>query len=158
MKWRSLGRTGMRVPELCLGTMTFGVQCDEKRSFEILDAAREGGVLFLDTSNVYPLGGDLTTVGRTEEILSHAFAILKKLAVDDGDEGTHFRRFHAATVPMALDILVRNSGRDTRGNDSESQEKAALSIGACNFLRASSFDWVEAIELMQTRDAACHCA
>ena len=96
---------------------------------------------------------DNLTVGRTEEILSHTFAILQKLAVDDGEEGMHFRRFHAATIHMALDLLVRNTGRDTRGNDSESEEKSALSIGAVGFLRASSFEWPEALELMQTRDA-----
>ena len=57
MKWRPLGRTGMRVPELCLGTMTFGEQCDEETSFAILDRAYEAGVTFRDTANVYPLGG-----------------------------------------------------------------------------------------------------
>jgi len=54
---------------ICLGTMTFGLQCDEETSFEILDRAFEAGVDFLDTANVYPLGGGLETVGRTEEIL-----------------------------------------------------------------------------------------
>lgn len=63
------GRTGLPVSRLCLGTMTFGVQCDEAASRAILDAAAEGGIDFLDTADVYPLGGDLTTVGRTEEIL-----------------------------------------------------------------------------------------
>ena len=69
MEQRPLGRTGARVPVICLGTMTFGLQCDEKTSFEILDHAFEAGVDFLDTANVYPLGGGLETVGRTEEIL-----------------------------------------------------------------------------------------
>ena len=92
-------------------------------------------------------------VGRTEEILGYTFMILGRLAVDDGDEGIHFRRFHASTVHMALDILVRNSGRDLRGHMAESEEKAALSIGCVEFLRQSSFDWLEAIELMNTRDA-----
>jgi 1-deoxyxylulose-5-phosphate synthase len=49
--------------------MTFGLQCDEEASFAILDRAAAGGVTFLDTADVYPLGGDLTTVGRTEEIV-----------------------------------------------------------------------------------------
>jgi aryl-alcohol dehydrogenase-like predicted oxidoreductase len=49
--------------------MTFGLQCDEPTSVSILDRAAEGGIDFIDTSDVYPLGGDLTTVGRTEEIL-----------------------------------------------------------------------------------------
>ncbi len=69
MQTRSLGRTGLRVPPLCLGTMTFGLQCDEATSFAILDRAFEGGIDFIDTADVYPLGGDETTAGRTEEIV-----------------------------------------------------------------------------------------
>ena len=64
-----LGRTGLPVSRLCLGTMTFGLQCDEKTSFAILDRAADGGITFLDTSDVYPVGGNLETVGRTEEII-----------------------------------------------------------------------------------------
>jgi 1-deoxyxylulose-5-phosphate synthase len=64
-----LGRTGLPVSRLCLGTMTFGLQCDEATSHSILDAASEAGIDFLDTADVYPLGGDAGTVGRTEEIL-----------------------------------------------------------------------------------------
>jgi 1-deoxyxylulose-5-phosphate synthase len=64
-----LGRTGLQVSRLCLGTMTFGLQCGEQTSIAILDRAAEGGITFLDTADVYPLGGDLTTAGRTEEIV-----------------------------------------------------------------------------------------
>ncbi len=64
-----LGRTGLLVSELCLGTMTFGLQSDETTSEAILDRAAEGGITFIDTADVYPLGGSLPTVGRTEEIL-----------------------------------------------------------------------------------------
>ena len=63
------GRTGLQVSRLCLGTMTFGLQCDEATSFAILDAAAEAGITFLDTADVYPLGGTLDNVGRTEEIV-----------------------------------------------------------------------------------------
>lgn len=66
-----LGRTGLLVSELCLGTMTFGLQCDEATSHAILDRADEGGITFIDTADVYPLGGGLPTVGRTEEIVGH---------------------------------------------------------------------------------------
>jgi 1-deoxyxylulose-5-phosphate synthase len=69
MNYRSLGRTGLQVPPLCLGTMTFGYQCDEPTSFAILDRAVDGGIDFLDTADVYPLGGTAETVGRTEEII-----------------------------------------------------------------------------------------
>lgn len=64
-----LGRTGLRVSRICLGTMTFGLQVDEERSRAILDYAADAGVTFLDTADAYPLGGDLTTAGRTEEIV-----------------------------------------------------------------------------------------
>jgi aryl-alcohol dehydrogenase (NADP+) len=63
------GRTGLQVSRLCLGTMTFGLQCDEATSFGILDAAAEAGITFLDTADVYPLGGTPETAGRTEEIV-----------------------------------------------------------------------------------------
>ncbi len=69
MEHTRLGRTGLKVSRLCLGTMTFGVQCDEKTSFAILDAAAAGGITFLDTADVYPLGGSPETAGRTEEIV-----------------------------------------------------------------------------------------
>jgi 1-deoxyxylulose-5-phosphate synthase len=69
MRHVKLGRTGLTVSRLCLGTMTFGLQCDEATSFKILDRALAGGITFLDTSDVYPLGGGLDTVGQTEEIL-----------------------------------------------------------------------------------------
>ena len=74
MQTRQLGRTGLRVPVLCLGTMTFGLQCDRETSFAILDAAVAGGITFIDTADVYPLGGTLETVGRTEEILGEWMA------------------------------------------------------------------------------------
>jgi aryl-alcohol dehydrogenase-like predicted oxidoreductase len=64
-----LGRTGLTVSRLALGTMTFGLQTDEATSHQILDKAAAGGINFLDTADVYPLGGDLSTVGRTEEII-----------------------------------------------------------------------------------------
>jgi aryl-alcohol dehydrogenase (NADP+) len=69
MHYVRLGRTGLPVSRLCLGTMTFGLQCDEPSSRAILDRAAAGGITFLDTSDVYPVGGNLETVGRTEEIL-----------------------------------------------------------------------------------------
>jgi aryl-alcohol dehydrogenase-like predicted oxidoreductase len=64
-----LGRSGLQVSRLCLGTMTFGLQSDEATGVAVMDKAVEGGVDFFDTSDAYPLGGDLTTRGRTEEII-----------------------------------------------------------------------------------------
>ena len=71
MQRTQLGRTGLSVSRLCLGTMTFGLQCEEPLSHAILDKAAEGGIDFLDTADVYPLGGGGNTVGRTEEIVGN---------------------------------------------------------------------------------------
>jgi aryl-alcohol dehydrogenase (NADP+) len=54
VKIKRMGRTGLRVSEVCLGTMTFGHQCDEPTSFAILDHAWSAGVNFIDTADVYP--------------------------------------------------------------------------------------------------------
>ena len=69
MKIKRLGRTGLRVTELCLGTMTFGCQSDEAISFRIMDEAAENGINFIDTADAYPVPVSLSTVGRTEEIV-----------------------------------------------------------------------------------------
>jgi aryl-alcohol dehydrogenase (NADP+) len=85
MRHVHLGRTGLAVSRLCLGTMTFGLQCDEDASRAILDRAAAGGITFLDTADVYPVGGGFETVGRTEEIVGrwlesrrHAFVVATK--------------------------------------------------------------------------------
>jgi aryl-alcohol dehydrogenase-like predicted oxidoreductase len=57
MRHVRVGRTGLQVSRLCLGTMTFGLQCDEPASVAILDRAAAGGITFLDATDVYPLGG-----------------------------------------------------------------------------------------------------
>jgi aryl-alcohol dehydrogenase-like predicted oxidoreductase len=69
MKITRMGRTGLKVSEVCLGTMTFGAQADEATSFAIMDKAAEAGVNFLDTADVYPMPVGPETVGRTEEIV-----------------------------------------------------------------------------------------
>lgn len=69
MEHRKLGRTGLTVSRICLGTMTFGLQIDEAAAFAILDHAADAGVSFLDTADIYPQGGGIDSAGATEEIL-----------------------------------------------------------------------------------------
>jgi aryl-alcohol dehydrogenase-like predicted oxidoreductase len=69
MKIKRLGATGLKVSEICLGTMTFGHQADERTSFAILDRAAAGGVTFIDTADVYPVPPALETAGETERIV-----------------------------------------------------------------------------------------
>jgi len=63
------GRTGLKVSRLCLGTMTFGYQCDEQTSIDILNTSADAGIDFIDTADVYPLGATPDYFGRTEEIV-----------------------------------------------------------------------------------------
>src|SRR6266581_139644 len=69
MKIKRLGRTGLKVSEICLGTMTFGNQCDEPTSRAIMDKAFDYRVTFFDTADAYPIGGALESMGRTEEYI-----------------------------------------------------------------------------------------
>jgi aryl-alcohol dehydrogenase-like predicted oxidoreductase len=71
MKYTQLGRTGLTVSRLVLGTMNFGPQTDEADSHAIMDAALDAGVNFFDTANVYGWGENK---GRTEKIIGSWFA------------------------------------------------------------------------------------
>jgi aryl-alcohol dehydrogenase-like predicted oxidoreductase len=64
MEYRNLGRTGLKVSELCMGTMTFGWTAPEEQSFAVLDAYVESGGNFLDTANVYSRGVSEEIIGR----------------------------------------------------------------------------------------------
>jgi aryl-alcohol dehydrogenase-like predicted oxidoreductase len=69
MKRNRLGRSGIVVSEICMGTMTFGSFADEKTAFEILDRSFDAGIDFYDTAENYPVPPDPSYAGRTEEIL-----------------------------------------------------------------------------------------
>jgi aryl-alcohol dehydrogenase-like predicted oxidoreductase len=71
MEYTQLGRTGLKVSRLCLGTMNFGPQTTEEDSYKIMDAALEEGINFFDTANVY---GWKTGEGITENIIGRWFA------------------------------------------------------------------------------------
>src|SRR6478736_651982 len=107
MEHTRFGRTGLRVSRLCLGTMTFGLQCDVARSNAILD-----------TADVYPLGGGHNTTGRTEQIVGdwlkgkrHNFILATKCAGAMGrnpcNQGTS--RKH---VLAAIDDSLKRLGTD----------------------------------------------
>jgi len=71
MEYRNLGRTGLKVSPLCLGTMNFGPRTSEEDSFAIMDCALEEGINFFDTANRY---GREVHPGFTEEIIGRWFA------------------------------------------------------------------------------------
>jgi aryl-alcohol dehydrogenase (NADP+) len=118
MQHTKFGRTGLSVSKLCLGTMTFGFQCDEQRSHAILDAAAAGGIDFLDAADVYPLGGAQDTVGRTEEIVGawlkgrrHQFILATKCVGQMGPKPWQqgMSRKH---ILDAIDASLRRLGTD----------------------------------------------
>ncbi len=70
MQYRTLGKTDLSVSQQCLGTMTWGTQNTASDAFEQIDCARDAGVNFLDTAEMYPVTPmSAETQGRTEEIL-----------------------------------------------------------------------------------------
>jgi len=71
MQYISLGRTGLQVSRLCLGTMNFGPQTSEADSFAIMDQALEQGINFFDTANRY---GATLGMGQTEQIIGRWLA------------------------------------------------------------------------------------
>jgi aryl-alcohol dehydrogenase-like predicted oxidoreductase len=71
MQFTHLGRTGLTVSRICLGTMNFGPETDEATSFSIMDSALEAGINFFDSANVY---GRSKGRGATEEIVGRWFA------------------------------------------------------------------------------------
>lgn len=71
MQYTHLGRSGLKVSRLCLGTMNFGPRTDEAASHSIMDSALESGINFFDTANVY---GGAEHRGWTEEIIGRWFA------------------------------------------------------------------------------------
>ncbi|TFZ03080.1 aldo/keto reductase [Ramlibacter henchirensis] len=118
MQHVQFGRTGLKVSRLCLGTMTFGLQCDEETSRAIMDHAFEAGIDFFDTADVYPLGGGLELAGRTEEVIGrwlqgrrHSVVIATKAAARVGsrawDEGNS--RKHLLD---AIDASLKRLGTD----------------------------------------------
>ena len=113
-----LGQSGLQVSRLCLGTMTFGLQSDEATGFAIMDKAAETGIDFFDTSDAYPLGGDLATKGRTEEIIGRwlggkreRFIIATKCFVPTGPspmDGGNSRKH----IMSAVEASLRRLGTD----------------------------------------------
>ena len=74
MKYRKLGRTGLKVSEICLGTMTFGNQIDEAESIKLIRWTIDAGINFIDTADMY-------VDGRTEEIVGKALKGMRQSVV-----------------------------------------------------------------------------
>ncbi|QFR48979.1 aldo/keto reductase [Sulfurimonas lithotrophica] len=69
MQYRYIGKTGLRVTPICLGTMSFGSWSDEKESYKIMDKAVDFGINFFDTAELYPVPPKAKYTGETEHII-----------------------------------------------------------------------------------------
>ena len=69
MQYRYIGKTGLRVTPICLGTMSFGSWSDERESFKIMDKSVDFGINFFDTAELYPVPPKTSWAGETETII-----------------------------------------------------------------------------------------
>ena len=77
MEYRELGRTGVKVSAVCLGTMTFGQQTSEGEGHAQMDYAVDRGITIFDAAELYPIPPKPETQGRTEEIIGSWLAARK---------------------------------------------------------------------------------
>ncbi|MDA4630964.1 aldo/keto reductase, partial [Escherichia coli] len=73
MKLKKLGRTDIDVTEICLGTMTWGVQNTEADAHAQIDHALEAGINFMDTAEIYAVPPTAETYGKTETYIGNWF-------------------------------------------------------------------------------------
>ncbi|WP_282694815.1 aldo/keto reductase [Streptomyces sp. CC208A] len=122
MKYTQLGRTGLKVSRLVLGTMNFGPQTDEATSHTIMDTALDAGLNFFDTANVYGWGENK---GRTEEIIGSWFAkgdgrrdktvLATKVygnMAPDGETWPNHDKISALNIRRAVDASLKRLGTD----------------------------------------------
>ncbi len=86
MQYRQLGRSGLKISPICLGTMMFGGPTDEATSTRIVAKAREAGVNFIDTADAYNGGNSEAVVGRAISSNRQNWILATKLANQMGDD------------------------------------------------------------------------
>jgi aryl-alcohol dehydrogenase-like predicted oxidoreductase len=118
MQFTHLGRTGLTVSRLCLGTMNFGPETDEATSFAIMDSALDAGINFFDSANVY---GRSKGRGATEEIVGRWFAqgggrrekvVMATKLYGDMGEWPNEGRLSALNIRRACDASLRRLQTD----------------------------------------------
>ncbi|WP_085907835.1 NADP(H)-dependent aldo-keto reductase [Kiloniella majae] len=124
MKYTKLGRTDIKVSEICLGTMTWGEQNTQAEAFEQMNYALEKGVNFFDTAEIYAVPPKAETYGRTEEIIGNWFresgnrekVVLASKVAGPSAAQTYIRgevsRFNRKHIVEALDNSLRRLQTD----------------------------------------------
>ncbi len=111
MEYRTLGRAGVKVSSLCLGTMMFGGPTNEKDSIRIIHRAMDVGINFLDTANVYNAGESERVIGKAISENREKWVLATKVHGSMGDDvnesGSH--RFH---IMSAVEASLKRLGTD----------------------------------------------
>ena len=108
MRYRNLGKSPLKVSELCLGTMMFGDQTDLGEAQRIVDHAHAQGVNFIDTADVYTTGASETMVGQTIRATRNDWVLATKLGnrmSDRPNEGQYSRKWMLREVEASLKRL-----------------------------------------------------
>jgi aryl-alcohol dehydrogenase-like predicted oxidoreductase len=111
MEYRKLGRSGLEVSPLCLGTMMFGGPTDEATALRIVAKAREAGVNFIDTADNYNNGNSETITGRAVSNARDAWVLATKLANQVG-EGPNRGGLSRKWVMLEAESSLRRLGTD----------------------------------------------
>jgi aryl-alcohol dehydrogenase-like predicted oxidoreductase len=114
MDYRNLGRTGLKVSRLCLGTMMFGARTDEAESTRIIDHAADHGVNFIDTADAYGAGESERVVGRAIAARRSQWVLATKLAnpVDPESRDVNARGLSRRHVIAAAEASLRRLNAD----------------------------------------------
>ena len=124
MEYRNLGRTGLKVSELCMGTMQFGWTADEQTSHQILSASYEAGINFIDTADVYSRWAEGNPGGVAETIIG--------------------KWVNANRIPRdKLVIATKVRGRMGTGPNDEGLSRAHILQAVENSLRRLSTDYID---------------
>jgi aryl-alcohol dehydrogenase-like predicted oxidoreductase len=111
MKMRVLGRSGLKVSELCVGTMTFGGPTPEAEAQRIADHAADNGVNFIDTANVYEKGRSEEVTGKIIKAKRDHWILASKLAQPTGP-GPNDRGLSRRHMISAVDASLKRLGLD----------------------------------------------
>ncbi|MDR3520841.1 MAG: aldo/keto reductase [Acidocella sp.] len=166
MEYSNLGRSGLKVSRLCLGTMMFGSPTDESTAMRIIASAKTAGVNFIDTANVY-------CEGRSEEITGRAIApdrshwvLATKLANPTGP-GPNDRGLSRIHIQEAADASLKRLGTDVidilylhKEDHSTPLEETVLALahliraGKIRYFGVSNFRGWRVAEISRLCDAA----
>lgn len=168
MKYNELGRTGIRVSRMCMGTMTFGGQTNEADAFRLMDICADHGVNFYDSAEMYAFPANPKTQGLSEEILGNwikargnrSDVVIATKVTGPGARFEHIRggdlNFTRAQVAEAVDLSLKRLGTDYIDlYQTHWPERAANYFGKLGYtLDGADTDWTpieEVVDAMQAQ-------